>query len=191
MGDVRRRWSPVRAGALLLGLALCGCGYSLVGTQRALPEYIRAISIPVFDNKTLEPGLEALVTNAVVVAFVDRGGVKVTENSPDARLSGAVVGYKAKPISYDREGNAEEYRISIQVDVELRDLHNGTLLFSASKLGVEKDYSVREDVSNLFRDAYGYNEADVHSREQSRQKALRLAARDLADKIASAVLDTF
>ncbi|HUT04042.1 MAG TPA: LptE family protein [bacterium] len=176
---------------LVLVSLLVGCGYNLVGKGGALPKHVKRISIPVFKNETLETGLEALVTDAVVESFMKRGGLEITESSADARLKGTVTSYKLKQLSYNSEGVANEYRVLIDVKVELTDLKNEKPLFSASKLSVEKDYKVDEVISGLYPLSPDHEAGNVSTRQQAQQKALKMAAADLASKITSAILDTF
>ena len=57
--------------ALAVGLAtllLAGCGYS---TRGSLPDHIKPVAVPIFKNRTLEPGV------GVVTAFSNGGRLKV------------------------------------------------------------------------------------------------------------------
>ncbi len=180
--------------ALVVGLAvlaLLGCGYNLVGRGGALPKHIKVISVPVFENETLETGLEALVTDAVVASLMKRGGLQIGDNSADARLHGIVVSYELKRLSYDTRGVPNEYRVAIGVRAELIDLQDENVLFSAKKLSIKKDYKVDEDISDLYPTGREHDSRDINTREQARQKALQLAAEDLAKQVVSAMLDTF
>ena len=170
---------------------LAGCGYNLVGKGGALPRDVKRISIPLFKNETLETGLEALVTDAVVESFMKRGGLQVTETSPDAVLKGTVTAYKLKRLSYDSAGIANEFRISISVKVELTELKTDKALFPATTLSVEKDYKVDEMISDLYPLSPDHDAGNINTRQQAQQKVLKLASADLASKITSAMLDTF
>ncbi len=176
---------------LVLVSLLVACGYNLVGKGGALPKNVKRISIPLFKNETLETGLEALVTDAVVGSFMKRGGLEITDSSADARLKGIIVSYKLKQLSYNSEGVANEYRVSIDVKVELTDLKNDKPLFPASKLSVEKDYKVDEMISDLYPLSPDHEAGNVSTRQQAKQQALKMASADLASKITSAILDTF
>jgi len=171
--------------------ALLGCGYNLVGRGGALPRHIKKISVPVFRNETLETGLEALVTNAVVASFMKRGGLEIGDASADARLQGVVVSYELKRLSYDSRGIPNEYRVTIGVNAELIDLKDNEVIFSAKKLSVKKDYKVDEDISDLYHLSHEADSRDISTREQARQKALEMAAADLGKEVVSAMLDKF
>lgn len=165
--------------AVFVLAGLLGCGYNLVGRGGALPRHVKKISIPVFKNQTLETGLEALVTDAVVASFMKRGGLEIGDASADARLQGVVVSYELKRLSYDSRGVPNEYRVAIGVTVQLFDLSEDEVLFSAKNLAVEKDYKVDEDISDLYPLGREHDSRDISTREQARQKALEMAAADL------------
>ena len=111
--------------------------------------------------------------------------------SPDARLSGVVVKYELKRLSYDSEGIPVEFRVAITVRVELFDIRDEKTIFGPKEFSVEKDYKVTEDVSDLFDQNRDYDSTNVHTREFTRHKALLMASADVAETIASAMLDTF
>jgi len=188
-GMVKRFVISIVVFAALTGLL--GCGYNLVGRGGALPRHVKKISIPVFRNETLETGLEALVTDAVVASFMKRGGLEIGDTSADARLQGVVVSYKLKRLSYDSRGVPNEYRVIIGVKAELTDLKDDKVIFPAKKLSVEKDYRVDEDISDLYYLGREHDSRDISTREQARQKALEMAAADLAQEVVSAMLDKF
>jgi len=55
--------SRPRLGALTLAvaaLALGACGYSFRGT---LPSHLQTVAVPIFVNRTSQPGVEAIITN--------------------------------------------------------------------------------------------------------------------------------
>jgi hypothetical protein len=64
----RRRHAGRVLGALLPAVLLGGCGDS---TKGSLPEHIQTVGVPIFKNRTLEPGVESAITSAVVNAVSD------------------------------------------------------------------------------------------------------------------------
>ena len=71
---------------LALAAALCvgGCGYSLQGN---LPDHIKSVAVPVFRNRTTEPGVESTISSAVVNAFTTNGKLRVVSLDASHRLS--------------------------------------------------------------------------------------------------------
>ncbi|MDY0096164.1 MAG: LptE family protein, partial [Candidatus Vecturithrix sp.] len=71
-------------------LLVAGCGYTLVG-QGNLPDHIKTIAIPIFVNKTLQDGVEEIITQQVIEQFVKGGKVRlVSEDNADAILRGTI-----------------------------------------------------------------------------------------------------
>jgi len=78
-----------RLGLLAAALLLAGCGYS---TRGSLPDHIRTVAVPIFKNRTLEPGVETAITSGVVNAFSSGGRLRVVPaEEADALLEGEVV----------------------------------------------------------------------------------------------------
>ncbi|MBN2207723.1 MAG: LptE family protein [Candidatus Coatesbacteria bacterium] len=182
----------VAAFVALVGLTgLLGCGYNLVGRGTALPSHVKKVSIPVFKNQTLEAGLEAIVTDGVVASFMKRGGLEIGDASADARLLGVVVRYELKRLGYDTQGVPNEYRVAIVANVQLVDLTEDEVIFPAKEFSIEKDYRVKKDISDIYPTERDADSRDISTREQSRQKALEMAAADLGKEVVSAILDKF
>ena len=107
----RRKHAPLAA--VLLALALAGCGY---GTNTRTAKDIKTIYVPFFENKTQEPNLEIKVTEQIIQNLVDDNTLKVVpENGADAVLDGEIVGFKNQPFSFNDQLNAEEYHVVVTV----------------------------------------------------------------------------
>jgi hypothetical protein len=108
--------------ALLLGaVALAqGCGYTT--STALLPSHLRTIAVPVFENGTTEYTLEQEITAAVIARFVADNHLKVVdERSANAVLRGRVILYRNSVFGFSTTAEAQEYRVSISVDVTLKD----------------------------------------------------------------------
>jgi len=81
----------VRPGAALLLLA-AGCGYRFTAGGAPLPEGIRSVCAPVYQNHTPEPGLEALFTQSMR-EWLARSGVAGGGGGGEcqARLEGEIL----------------------------------------------------------------------------------------------------
>lgn len=102
-------------------VALCvgvtGCGYST--TSRTAKD-IKSIAVPFFENGTPEPNLELRVTEAIINNLVQDNTLKVLDESEaDAVLDGRIIVFSNVPFSFNDELNAEEYRVTITVQVTL------------------------------------------------------------------------
>jgi len=101
--------------ALLLSLfSFAGCGYQIAGRGVHIPEGVRTLAIPVFENKTLEPIVEEELTPVVIREFLRDSRIEVVSRSQAALvLQGSVTSYKESPLSFDQDQNVLEYRITI------------------------------------------------------------------------------
>ena len=137
--------------ALALGLLVAagaGCGYSFRGT---LPEHIQTVAVPVFANRTGEPRIESLLTNAVVEAFSTNGRLRVVKREDaDAVLEGEVVGYTVQSISYDSQANVRQYRLLVTMNLKLLDIRRSAVLFEEHGLREKADFQVMNAVSQTI-----------------------------------------
>lgn len=75
-------------GLVLAALVLAGCGYS---TRGSLPDHIKMMVVPIFKNRTLEPGVDSAITSGVANAFSSGGRVKVVPIDEAAEIGRKVV----------------------------------------------------------------------------------------------------
>jgi outer membrane lipopolysaccharide assembly protein LptE/RlpB len=167
----------VRKGALLLALTtlLSGaCGYTVRGT---LPSHIKTVAVPVFRNNTSEPAIEGFITRAVVEAFSTNGRLKVVRtDQADAVLDGEIVSYSVFSIAFDRDANVRQYRLSITLNLTMRDVRRDSVLFRQTGVQEQADFRVQNVVSQTI------------SREET---ALRAAAVDIGRSIVSLAVTRF
>ena len=121
--------------ALIVAIVLTGCGYT---TSALRGERMQKIYVATFLNKTYEQGLDRLVTDRIIDEFIFRGGVKVVEEDrAEIELKGVIKEYILKPLSYNRENQAEEYRLRITVDISLKDCETKKVIWEARDLSGE------------------------------------------------------
>jgi hypothetical protein len=167
-----------RAGGLALLLlvlgALAGCGYSLHGT---LPPHIRTIAVPVFRNRTADPFVAQAVSRAVVEAFSTSGRLRVVPpEQADALLEGELVGYEIQSIAFDPRANVQLHRLLVTLDLRLRDLRQGRVLFERRGIRERADFRVAPVVAQTI------------AREEV---ALGTAAGDIARAVVALTIDGF
>ena len=175
-----RRWS---AGAAMLALmvlssTLWGCGYALVGRGTNIPEDVREIYLSPFENRTNRQQLDQFVTEAISDELVKRRRFDVVGDlgQADADLSGEVVAFGLTPITFDNQGRATEYEISITARVIFRRTGSDEVLW-------KNDHY-------LFRETY---EADtgVGGFLAQEEEAIRGAAERFAETMVSDLLEGF
>ena len=152
-----------RALAAALCLGALGCGYRVTAGGAGFPQGIQKVFAPVIVNRTTEPGLEGVFTEALRDQLA-RGGHLGGEGS-EGRLEGELlaVGAGVAQLAPGTSG-ALTYRVSATLRVRL---------FRDKTLLAQTDVNGTEDYLPALR-------ADVLTTEANRQAALRRLASSLA-----------
>jgi outer membrane lipopolysaccharide assembly protein LptE/RlpB len=157
-------------GLVLAAILLAGCGYS---TRGSLPDHIKTVAVPIFKNRTLEPGVESAITSGVVNAFSSGGRVKVVPiDEADAVLQGEVVGYSLDGLSFDTNANVRAYRLRLVLNVEFRDVRRSAMLWRQEGLQETSDFQVAGQVSDTIARGQG---AVQQAAAEIRRKVVNLA----------------
>lgn len=138
--------------ALVLLLALPGCGYSLVGTGSFLPEYIRTVAIPTFQNQTSRFEVEVRITDAVTREFVSRGDFSVVaeQEGADAVLQGTIIGFDMTPIGLAEDEQANNYLVRVRAQVTFRDLVQNRTIYSNNAFEFRQQFELEQDPNEFF-----------------------------------------
>jgi len=161
-------------GLVLAAVLLAGCGY---GTRGSLPDHIKTVAVPIFKNRTLEPGVESAITSGVVNAFSSGGRVKVVPvEEADAILQGEVVGYSLDGLSFDTNANVRAYRLRLVLNVEFRDVRKSAMLWRQEGLSETSDFQVAGQVSDTIARGQG---------------AVQQAAAEIGRKVVNLAVDRF
>jgi outer membrane lipopolysaccharide assembly protein LptE/RlpB len=161
-------------GLVPLVLGLAACGYSFRGN---LPEHIKTVAVPLFTNRTAEPGVETSLTSAVVEAYASNGRLRVVKpEEADAILDGEVVGYSVQSIAFDNQANVRLYRLLVTMNLKLRDVRRNTVLFEQKSFREKADFQVLGAVSQTIGAEEG---------------AVRTAAIEIGRSIVSLTIDRF
>jgi len=161
------------AAALVAALA-GGCGYTIGGN---LPPHVKTVAVPVFKNLTQEPGIESVITAAIVTSFGNSGRVRVVPvDRADSIIEGEIVAYTVDSIGYDTGLNAQQFRLWVTLNVKFRDLTNNTMLWEQQGLRERADFRVGGQVAQTI------------TLEES---AARQAAQEIGRQVVSLALDRF
>jgi hypothetical protein len=153
--------------ALALGLLVSACGYSFTAGGPAIAGGTRPVFVPMVVNKTSEPGLEVVFTEALREQL-NKVGVLGGEKSP-AHMDGEILAVSAVPAvvgssTAPRPSQALSYRVSVLLRVKL---------YRGSELLTQTDVSGAEDYLQGQR-------PDILSVESNRVAALKRLAAALA-----------
>ena len=167
--------------------AASGCGYALAGRGSSLPDYIRTIAIPLFENRTPLVTVEQLFTERVRVEFQSRGryAVQPTEQGADAVVRGTITSIVPAPAAFGNQQLATRYRFTITVEVRVEDVKQQKTLWENPALTFSDEYELQNQLTS----------ADVSAQAatflaQERAVLERLAT-DFARSVVSSILEAF
>jgi outer membrane lipopolysaccharide assembly protein LptE/RlpB len=152
---------------LLAGLGIVGCGYHLLGAAGALPPAVKSVAVMPFERQVPVVQVEQRITEAVTRELAQRAKVRVTsaKEGADAVLTGAVTGYGVLPMSYDSEGRANRYQITVSAKIRLAGA-DGKVLYEAPSYRFSETYQ-RSSIPSTYVD-YEVVAYDVVARDFAR-----------------------
>ena len=144
---------------LLSVATLSGClGYKIGSTP---PAGVKKIYIPMFENRTTRQEITSDVTNGIVRRFRTDGTVKITDKEyADAILYGTITEYKREVVSYTNQDIGKEFRITIYVDIVLKDAKTGKVILKSTgidgqavtSLNINQSESEKMIMPDIIRD---------------------------------------
>lgn len=175
---------------ILIALGAVGasaCGYSLAGRGSFLPEYIRIIGIPLFQNRTAFVTAEQLFTEKVRIEFQSRGryAVEPTEVGVDGVVRGEIVGISAAPAGFTDAQLATRYRFTVVVSVKFDDLAQKRTLWENSALSFSDEYELQSRLS------LGGGAIDAAAFLEQERAAMDRLSTDFARSVVSSILEAF
>lgn len=160
--------------AIGVAVSLCSCaGYNLGGQKPAHLTKITKLAIPTFENLTLEPRLNSLLTNAIIKQVQNSGGYEIVAiKDAEAVLEGKVSGVDRSQFRSDRRN---------------------VLRTSQLLMTLRTEYVIKEAGSNTVihrgrgsADSYTLLDANI---QNSESQALEDAAQRLAATVASDITE--
>lgn len=187
--DLSASWSLSRRQLLLAAAtaASTGCGYALAGRGSSLPDYIRTIGIPLFENRTPFVTVEQLFTEKVRVEFQSRGryAVQPTEPGADAIVRGAITAIIPAPAAFGNQQLATRYRFTVTVGVRVDDVTQQKTLWENPALSFSDEYELQNQLTGGDVAAQG---AAFLSQERAVMERL---STDFARSVVSSILEAF
>lgn len=153
----------------LCGFAEC---YKPV-TKNQLPQHIKTIAVPAFQNNALRYKVESRFTEAVVNELIHRGrGLRVqgSREGADAVIEGVIKSFSYGGVLLDDRGRARIFEVTIEAAVTVRDQTENRVLYDNQNFVFRGEYEFANDPRNFF------NEEDP---------AVQRMARNFAESIVS------
>ncbi|MDA7920879.1 LPS assembly lipoprotein LptE [Verrucomicrobiales bacterium] len=187
--------------ALISGalVSLTGCAGYQVGNQKpSIYSGISNIHVPSFKNRTLEPRLSSLVTNAVLKEIQADGTYQVTNRENcDVVLVGTIDDFNKSQLRAFRDNtlNSRELQIRLVCDFYLADPNTGKKITSfdvdQEEGMVELDSERDNEIGSILRGRVTGETIQVvdDSFQVGERGALAVAAIDLAEQLVSQLSD--
>lgn len=181
---------------VLLSLTACA-GYHMGDSDRQIPGGYRTVAIPVFQNKSMETGIETYFTNALVREF-ERGRVgKVTERSEaQTTLEGTIDSVQyvvTTQINNTLSGGGflgpnmvlnTEYRILLATTLRLRRNSDQKILWEGTFNGERSYLTPQIGIEGL-------NSADATYNQSARYQNIQAMATDLMNEAHNRITENF
>ena len=136
-------------------LAAAGCSTYKFGS--AVPEELRTIAVPVFENASGYPEIDAVVTQYVLREFQREGTFKIRPlDNASLKLLGKLVKTETQSLNYDRNygSRTSEYRYTLVAEITLVERGTGKLLIDAMPVKANTTFLTHGDMLTGMQDAY-------------------------------------
>lgn len=166
-----------------LAFLISGCGYALAGRTNSLPDHIKRIGIPAFENQSSTSELDRLVTEAVRAEFQTHRQYQVVPEATgvDAVLKGTIRTVTTSNVGFTAAQQASRIQITVLASAEFRDLRDNKVLWSNESFRNATDYDLTSST--------GANDlASIFTQDRN---ALMRIAQELAKSLVTQILDNF
>jgi hypothetical protein len=138
---------------------------------------IRTIAVPYFINKTYEPAVDRIFTDALVNEFVEsREFTLTTEDKADVVMRGVLKSLEEKTISHNRKDRALEYRVTVTLEFSVEERATGKVIWRDRNITHNEEYRVNTDIAVT---------------EFNKDEAIKRLAAELAERIHDNLLEGF
>ncbi len=162
------RWVALCGAAALLA----ACGYQPLGATGAAPA--RRLSVETITNETMRPGIQGIVSAALLRQLRFRGVLRSPEaGPPDLVLSGGVTGYQNDAVAFDAQDIGRRFRVRVIVQATLVGRADGKVVLSEAVVG----------------EAFYTAGVGAVSARNAEDEALQFAAQDAASKLVARLLE--
>ena len=140
--------------AVLVLAALAGCA-SYRWTS-SVPEELRTVAVPVFENRTSSAELGPIVSQYVLREFQREGTFSIRRTGDSSlEVQGVIVKASRDPAAFNRGygSRASEYRYTVTAEVSLINKDTGKVLLNNRRYVAETTFLTRGDLLTTQRDA--------------------------------------
>src|SRR5512143_532128 len=157
----------------VMAIVAVACGYQPVGMSGP-PSAARQVAVEAITNETMRPGIQGVVSAAILRQLRLRGVLRSPETGPPTLiLSGGVTGYQNDPIAFDPQDIGRRFRVRVTLLATLTERPEGKVRLKEALVG-EAFYTV------------GVGAVSTRNAED---EALQFAAQDVANKLVARLLE--
>jgi hypothetical protein len=158
---------------VVLAIVAVACGYQPVGMSGP-PSPERQISVEAITNETMHPGIQGIVSAAILRQLRIQGVLRSAEAGPPALiLSGGVTGYQNEAIAFDRQDIGRRFRVRVTLLATLTGRADGQVRLREAIVG----------------EAFYTAGVGAVSARNAEDEALHFAAQDVASKLVARLLE--
>ena len=147
--------SKIAPAILAAALSLAaGCAQYRFGS--AVPEELRTVAVPVFENASGFPEIDAVTTQYVLREFQREGTFKIKSlDTASLKLLGKLVRADTQSINYDRNfgSRTSEYRYTLVAEITLIERDTGKLLIDGALVKANTTFLTHGDMLTGLQDA--------------------------------------
>ncbi len=170
---MKTRWIKAGLGILLM-VALVGCaGYRVGNIGGREIQGVSSVYVPVAKNESFEPGLQVMLTNAIIRRFENDGTLQTVKSADaDSELNVVIKLVRRTATRSARQNTllTAEYSVTIEADVTFTNRRLGKKMLDKRVTG-KTNYFVQNDL------------------QESERQALPLAAEDLSNNIVKLIVE--
>src|SRR5690349_5364484 len=179
-----RKYGMLAVACGLWPVAVSGCGYSMAGHGKILPDYIRIVGVPQCINQGSPIfEIDRVLTERVRQEFASHGHYKTEPDTTnvDAVLTCAIKGSTAMPTAFTANNQASRYAFVITASIEFKDVKEDKVLWSNPSMQVREEYDVTTSTSANDQAAFFGQD----------QNALQRLAQTFARTVVTSILEAF
>ena len=122
-------------------MVVTSCYYSTSQGSRAGD--IRNIVIPLFDNTTVETGIQETLTDKVIEQFLNNGEFRIVDlRQADAAIIGVITDLQEESVAFSEGTLAREVRLWIVVNVRFETVDKKEVVWEERQLRTYGDYAI-------------------------------------------------
>jgi hypothetical protein len=148
-----RKTSLICTGMMTISL-ICGCASYRFKSN--VPAEARSIAVPVFENESDFPEIDAIVTQYTLREFQREGTFKIkTPDRAAYKLYGVITRSRNQALNYDRNfgSRASEYEYTLVAKITLVESSSGKLLLSDVPVKMKTSFLTQGDMLTGMQDA--------------------------------------